>query len=250
MLPVRRARQPRSPPIWSLFQYVQTQAQITLATFVIHRRILPLFPKSLSSTMDIYDTSLLQSIRRAARTSDPLATMLIQHRDDHFTPYVLNQANTALGELWNTESVGVCDALRCSALWGNLQSISSVVTVLIPRGILSHCTATYGDFNGARVNSHFIPLAMAMGPRLFQYLHDHDNPLVTSLISAWSPTHKAMGTTTFSNSISRMLQRDVSPALASDNKPIQKQIMKPISNFIIPAAVWRLWDSVQLQRDA
>ena len=105
-------------------------------------------------------------------------------------------------------------------------------TILIPRGILLHCTATYCDFDGARVNSHFVPLAMAAGPRLFQYLHDHDNPLVTSLICAWSPAHTAMDTITLRSSIARMLQRGLSSALTCDNKTIQKQLMKPISNCI------------------
>ena len=117
--------------------------------------------------------------------------------------------------------------------------------VLVLRGILLHCTATYCDFDGAWVNSHFVPQAMAAGPRLFQYLHDHDNPLVMSLISAWSPAHKAMDTFTVRSSIARMLQRDVASALSCDNKKIQKQLMKPITNFITQASVPRLWDSVQ-----
>ena len=110
-----------------------------------------------------------------------------------------------------------------------------------------HCTATYCDVDGVRVMSHFIPLAEAAGPRLFQYFQDHDNPLVTSLISAWPPAHKALDTTTLRNSISRMLQRDVCSTLASDSKAIQKKITKPIRNFITQGAVRRLWDSTQPQ---
>ena len=73
---------------------------------------------------------------------------------------------------------GICDALRWAPLWGYLQSISFVGVVLIPREILLHCTVTYCDLNGARVNSHFVPLAMAGGPRFFQYFHDHDKQFV------------------------------------------------------------------------
>ena len=195
--------------------------------------------------MEAYDTSLLRSIRQAAAASDPLATTLLERWNDQFTPEVLTQATVALGDLWNNEAAGVCDALRWSVLRGHLHSISSVGAVLVPKGILLHCSATYCDFDGARVNSHFVPLAMAAGPRLFQYLQDHDNPLVTSLISAWSPAHKAMDTLTLRSSIARMLQRDVASALACDNKTIQKQLMKPIGSFITQTSVRRLWDSVQ-----
>ena len=195
--------------------------------------------------MEACDTSLLRSIRQAAAASDPLATTLLKRWNDQFTPEVLTQATVALGDLWNNQAAGVCDALRWSVLCGHLQSISFVGAILVPRGILLHCSATYCDFDGARVNSHFVPLAMAAGPRLFQYLHDHDNPLVTSLIFAWSPAHKAMDTLTLRSSITRMLQRDVASALSCDNKTIQKQLMKPISNFITQTSVRRPWDSVQ-----
>ena len=83
-----------------------------------------------------------------------------------------------------------------------------------------------------------------MGPRLFQHLDDHYNPLVTSLSSAWSPAHEAIGTTTLQSSISRMLHRDISSVLASHSNTIQKQIMRRITNFISQAAVWRLWNPI------
>ena len=54
-----------------------------------------------------------------------------------------------------------------------------------------------------------------------------------------------MNTFTLRSSIARMLQRDVASALSCDNKTIQKQPMKPISNFITQTSVHRLWDSVQ-----
>ena len=88
---------------------------------------------------------------------------------------------------------------------------------------------------------------MLLGPRLFQHFQDQDNPLVTSLISAWPPAHKALDTTTLRNSISRMLQRDVCSTLASDSKAIQKKNIKPIRSFITQVAVRRLWDSTQPQ---
>ena len=106
------------------------------------------------------------------------------------------------------------------------------------------CTATYCDFDGARVNSHFVPLHMAAGPRLFQHLHDHENPLATSLIFAWSPVHKAMDTITPHSSIAHVLQRDVAFASTCDGTLIEKQLMKPISNLITQTFVRRLWDSV------
>ena len=84
---------------------------------------------------------------------------------------------------------------------------------------------------------------MAAGPRLFQYLHNHDNPLVTSHISAWLLAHKAMDTFTLCSA--RILQCDDASALTCDNKSIQKQLMKPISNFIMQASVRRQWDSLQ-----
>ena len=195
--------------------------------------------------MEAYGTPLLRSMKQAALASDPLAVTLLKRWDDQFTPDVLAQATTTLGGLWNNEAAGICDALCWGVLRVHLQSISSVGAVLIPRGILLHCTATYCDFDGARVNSHFVPLAMAACPRLFRYLHDHDNPLVTSLISAWSPAHKAMDTITLRSSIARMLQRDVAFALTCDNKTIEKQLMKPIINFITQTFHRRPWDFVQ-----
>ena len=162
--------------------------------------------------MEAYDTPLLRSMRQGASASNPLAVTLLKQWDDQFTPEILAQATTALAELWNNEAAGICDALRWGVLQGHVQSISSVGAVLVPRGILLQCTATYCDFVGARVNSHFVPLAMAAGPRLFQHLHDHDNPLVTSLDSACSRAHKAMHSVTLHSSITRMLQHDVASA--------------------------------------
>ena len=176
---------------------------------------------------------------------DPLAITLLKRRDDQFTPEVLAQATTALGEQWNNEAAGVCDALRLGILSGHLQSTLYVGAVLVPRGILLPCSATYRDFDGARVNTHFVPLATAAGPRLFQYLHDHYNSLVTSLIFACSPAHKAMDTFTLRSSIARMLQRDVPSALSCENKTIRKQLMKRISNVTTQASVRRWWDFVQ-----
>ena len=49
------------------------------------------------------------------------------------------------------------------------------------------------------------------------------------------------------NYISRMLQRDISSALTNDSKTMQKQVMKPISNFITQAAVRQIWDSIRPQ---
>ena len=102
-----------------------------------------------------YDTPLLQCMRQAALASDPLAVTLMKQWDEEFTPDVLAQGTT-IGELWNNEAAGIRDALRWGALRGHLQSVASVGAVLIPRGILLHCTATYSDFDGARVNSHFV----------------------------------------------------------------------------------------------
>ena len=99
-------------------------------------------PRSLCH-MEAYNTSLLRSIRQAAAASDPLATTLLKRWDDQFTPEVLTQATLALGDLWNTEAAGVCNALRWGVLHGHLQYISSVGAVLVPRGILLHCSATY-----------------------------------------------------------------------------------------------------------
>ena len=191
----------------------------TLATHCIHttyQRSPFSLPLAVLFHLEAYSTSLLRSMRQAAVASDPLTVTFLKRWDDHFTPEGLAQATMARGELCNYEAAGICDALRWSVLRGHLQSISSVGVVLVPRGILLHCTATYYDCDSAQVNSHFVPLAMAADPRLFQYLFDHDNPLVTSLVSAWSPAHKTMDTFTLRSSIARMLQCDVAFALSCD----------------------------------
>ena len=175
--------------------------------------------------------------------SDPLAVTLFKRWDDQFIPEIFAQATTDLGDFWNDEVARICHALRWSVLCGHLQSISSVVAALVPRGILLHCTPTYID--GVRVNSHFGPVATAVGPRMLQYLHDHDNPLMTSLICAWSLAHKTMDTFTLRSSLVRMLQRVIAFALSCDTKPIQKQLMKSISSFSTQTSVRSLWDSVQ-----
>ena len=214
---------------------VRSELQFTLTLIELHEFTFSSFnvsPLSINTTpfrnpsrflcqMEAYDTSLLRSVRQAAVASDLLDVTLLKRWDDHFTPEILAQATTPSGELWNNEAAGLCDALRWSVLRGHLQSISSVGAILVPGGILLHCTATYCDFHGARVNSHFVPLAMAAGPRLFQLLHDHDNPVVTSLIYAWSPAHKALDTFTLHSSMACMLQRDVTSALSCDTKTIQ-----------------------------
>ena len=81
--------------------------------------------------MEAYDTPFLRSMKQAALASDPLAVALLKRWDDQFTPDVLAQATTALGELWNNEAAGICDALR----WGVL------------RGPLVVCLVSGRDFN-------------------------------------------------------------------------------------------------------
>ena len=108
-----------------------------------------------------------------------------------------------------------------------------------------HCTTTYCNFDGAPGQFTLRFLGYSCRPGLFQYLYNHDNPLVTSLISVWSHAHNAMDTTTLRHPNSCMLHRNVSSALASDGKTIHKQIMKPIGNFISQATMRRLWDSIQ-----
>ena len=100
------------------------------------------YPSRFLSHMEAYDTSLLRSMRQAVVASDPLTVTFLKRWDDQFTPEVLAQATTALGELWNNEAAGICDALRWSVLCGHLQSISFVGAVLVPRGFLLHGTAT------------------------------------------------------------------------------------------------------------
>ena len=106
--------------------------------------------------MEACDTPLFQSMTSAALAFDPLAVTLLKRWDDQFTPNVLAAAATTLGELRSNEAAGICDALRWGILRGHLQSLSSVDVVLIPKGILLHCSTTYCDFDGAPVSSHFV----------------------------------------------------------------------------------------------
>ena len=131
-LPPRYARSRAFPLVLVSFRmYPNTRPKLSRSHPSHIETIYRYFSRSFFFAMDAYDNSLSQSIHHAVSASNPLTAMLVQRWDGHFTPDDFNEATVALGELWNKEGAGICDALRWGARWGHIQSISFVEANLI-----------------------------------------------------------------------------------------------------------------------
>ena len=83
----------------------------------------------------------------------------------------------------------LCDALRWTAVDGTIQAITAVTGAWTPRGRLLTATVTVamGPLE-VKIIEH-VPLALAQGGPLLEYVSKDADTLTAALIPRWSPGH-------------------------------------------------------------
>ena len=83
----------------------------------------------------------------------------------------------------------LCDALRWTAADGALQAITAVTGAWTPRGLLLTATVTVTTGPSEVKIVDDVPLTLAQGGPLLEYVSNHPDTLTATLITRWSPGH-------------------------------------------------------------
>ena len=83
----------------------------------------------------------------------------------------------------------LCDALRWTAADGSIQAITAVTGAWTPRGLLLTATVTVATSpSHVKVIEH-VPLSLAQGGPLLEYVSKDPDTLTAALVTRWSPGH-------------------------------------------------------------
>ena len=136
----------------------------------------------------------------------------------------------------------LCDALRWTAVDGGIQAITAVTGAWTPRGLLLMATVEVATSpSDVKVIEH-VPLSLAQGGPLLEYVSKDPDALTAALVTRWSPGHAPISAARLRSLVFRGLYtaREKPPAIDADVPPeIQSQkvshkIHKPISQFLAP----------------
>ena len=136
----------------------------------------------------------------------------------------------------------LCDALRWTAADGGIQAITAVTGAWTPRGLLLTATVTVATSpSDVKVIEH-VPLSLAQGSPLLEYVSKDPDALTAALVTRWSPGHAPVSAARLRYLVFRGLYtaREKPPAIDADvppNIPSQKvshKVHKPISQFLAP----------------
>ena len=83
----------------------------------------------------------------------------------------------------------LCDALRWIAVDGIIQAITAVTGAWTPRGLLLTATVTVATGPSEVKIIEHVPLALAQGGPLLEYVSQDPDTLSAALITRWSPGH-------------------------------------------------------------
>ena len=130
-----------------------------------------------------------------------------------------------------------CDALRWTAADGGIQAITAVAGACTPQGLLLTATVTVATSPSDVKVMKRVPLSLAQGGPLLEYVSKDPNALTAALVARWSPGHAPISAVHLRSLVFRGLYttREQPPAIHTDTPPeIQSQkvshkIHKPIS---------------------
>ena len=136
----------------------------------------------------------------------------------------------------------LCDALRWTAADGSIPAITAMIGAWTLRGLLLTATVTVATSpSEVKVIEH-VPLSLAQGGPLLEYVSKDPDTLTAALVTRWSPGHAPISAARLRHLVFRGLYtaREKAPAIDADVAPeIQSQkvshkIHKPISQFLPP----------------
>ena len=136
----------------------------------------------------------------------------------------------------------LCDALWWTAADGSVQAITAVTGAWTPRGLLLTATVTVATSpSDVKVIEH-VPLSLAQGGPLLEYVSKDPDALTAALVARWSPGHAPISAARLRSLVFRGLYTacEQPPAIDTEAPPeIQSQkvshkIHKPISQFLAP----------------
>ena len=136
----------------------------------------------------------------------------------------------------------LCDALRWTAEDGSIQAITAVTGAWTPRGLLLTATVTVAKGPSEVKLIEHVPLSLAQGGLLLEYVSKDPNALSAAPVTRWSPGHTPISAARLRHLVFRGLYtaREKAPPIDTDEAPeIQSQkvsykLHKPISQFLPP----------------
>ena len=101
----------------------------------------------------------------------------------------------------------LCDALRWTAADGSIQAITAVTGAWTPRGLLLAATVTVATSpSEVKVMEH-VPLSLAQGGLLLEYVSKDPDTLTAALVTRWSPGHAPISAVRLRHLVFRGLPR-------------------------------------------
>ena len=148
----------------------------------------------------------------------------------------------------------LCDALRWIATEGTVQAITTITGAWTPRGLLqtANITGATGT-SDVRIVEH-VPLALAQGGPLVDYISRDPNAITTSLVTRWNPNHAPISPLRLRQAMLRTMytarekapfpEADVAPEM--QNQKVTYKVQKPISQFLA-AHLRPTWDRLRVR---
>ena len=136
----------------------------------------------------------------------------------------------------------LCDALRWTAADGSIQAITAVTGAWTPRGVLLTATVTVATVpSEVKVIEH-VPVALAQGGPLLEYVSKDPDALTAALVTRWSLRHAPISAPRLCHLVFRGLYmaREKAPPIDADVAPesqsqkVSYKLHKPISQFLPP----------------
>ena len=141
---------------------------------------------------------------------------------------------------------------------GTIQAITAVTGAWTPRGLLLTATVTVATSPlEVKIIEH-VPLALAQGGPLLEYVSKHPDILTAALITRWSPGHSPILAARLRHIVFRNLYfacEKAPPTNTQAAPEIQTQkvsfkLQKPISQFLPPPHLRPTWDRLRVREVA
>ena len=179
----------------------------------------------------------------------PMFLMDIAHSDD--VDWLLRDLDMlkddvleAADEAARAPDPALCDALRWIAADGTIQAITAVTGAWVPRGLLLTATVTVatGPCPSEVKIIESVPLALAQGGPVLQYVSKDPDTLTAAWITMWSPGHSPISAARLRHIVFRNLYSTREKAPPTDtqavpdiqNQKVSFKARKPISHFLPP----------------
>ena len=115
----------------------------------------------------------------------------------------------------------LCDALRWITADGSIHDITAVTRAWTPRGLLVTATVTVATSpSDVKVIEH-VPLSLAQGGPLLEYVSKDPDALTAALVTRWSPGHAPISAARLRHLVFRGLYaaREKAPAIDTNEAP-------------------------------